>query len=65
MPDLSLQIAARIALTTGRVKSPGVLKNSCFVKTTWNLRDRKCLPKRRSLFVCLPIAKFFRPFSGE
>jgi hypothetical protein len=29
------------------------------------LGDRKCLPKRRSSFVELPIAKFFRPFSGE
>jgi hypothetical protein len=30
-----------------------------------NLRDRKCLPKPRKSFVGLPIAKFFRPFSGE
>jgi hypothetical protein len=42
-----------------------LLKNSHFVKNSRNLRDRKCLPKRTTSFVGLPIAKFFRSFFDE
>src|ERR1035438_6979906 len=36
-----------------------------FCQKSWNLGDRKCLPKRRSSFVGPSIEKFFRHFSGE
>jgi hypothetical protein len=36
-----------------------------FPENRRNSRDRKCLPKQESPIVELPIATFFRPFSGE
>ena len=55
LPDVALQL-----LFTGVA-----VEKLQFSQNSRSLGDRKCLPKRRSSFVGLPIAKFFRPFSGE
>jgi hypothetical protein len=47
------------------LKYPVAVEKLHFSQNGENLGDRKCLPKRRSSFVGLPIAKFFRPVSGE
>jgi hypothetical protein len=60
MPDLSLQIAALIALTTGRVKSPGVLKNSCFVKNNLEF-ERQKMSTKTEIVVCM--ASYCKVFS--
>ena len=47
------------------LQNPVAIEKLQFGQNSRNLGDRKCLPKRRSSFVGLPIAKFFRRFSGE
>jgi hypothetical protein len=50
----------------GWLAKPGVaVEKLLFSQNSRNLGDRKCSPKWRSSFVGLPIAKFFRPLSGE
>ena len=48
-----------------RVKSPVVVEKLHFPRNRRSLGDRKCLRKKRTSFVGLPIAKFFRAFSRE
>jgi hypothetical protein len=47
------------------VKNPVGVEKLHFPQNNEKLGDRKCPGKPRKSFVGLPIAKFFRPFSGE
>jgi hypothetical protein len=45
--------------------TPVAVEKVHFLQNSQNLGDGKCLGKPRKSFVAVPIAKFFRAFSGE
>ena len=47
------------------VLNPVGVEKVHFLQNSQNLGDGKCLGKPRKSFVEVPIAKFFRAFSGE
>src|ERR1700693_4424971 len=61
MFSASFRLYRRVSLT----KSGVAVEKLPFCQNSRNLGHRKCLTKRRSSFVGLPIAKFFRRFSRE